>query len=166
MRIAAGTRLGIYEVVAQIGAGGMGEVYEARDTKLGRNVAIKVLPAAFVNDPERLARKAHRNGMTHRDLKPGNIMLTKSGTKLLDFGLAKLRQEKAPANISLSKLPTANEPATAAGTILGTLQYMAPEQLEGKASERVGVATAQSLLRVQMHPSWSKYQKPEVLRRC
>ena len=76
--------------------------------------------------------KAHRKGMTHRDLKPGNIMLTKSGTKLLDFGLAKLKQEAAPANVPLSQLPTAKDAITAQGTILGTLQYMAPEQVEGK----------------------------------
>src|SRR6202049_4649427 len=76
--------------------------------------------------------KAHRKGVTHRDLKPGNIMLTKSGTKLLDFGLAKLKQEAAPANVQLSELPTADDPLTAKGTIVGTLQYMAPEQLEGK----------------------------------
>ncbi len=75
--------------------------------------------------------KAHRKGMTHRDLKPGNIMLTKSGTKLLDFGLAKLKQEAAPA-IPDSQLPTMKSAVTAEGTILGTLQYMAPEQVEAK----------------------------------
>jgi eukaryotic-like serine/threonine-protein kinase len=76
--------------------------------------------------------KAHRKGVTHRDLKPGNVMLTKSGTKLLDFGLAKLKHEVAPANVPLSELPTANDQLTAEGSIVGTLQYMAPEQLEGK----------------------------------
>jgi serine/threonine-protein kinase len=75
--------------------------------------------------------KAHRKGITHRDLKPGNIMLTKSGTKLLDFGLAKLKQEVAPA-IPDSQLPTMKSAVTAEGTILGTLQYMAPEQVEAK----------------------------------
>jgi Tol biopolymer transport system component/predicted Ser/Thr protein kinase len=199
MSLKAGTRLGPYEILSAIGAGGMGEVYRARDTRLDRIVAIKVLPAhladrselrerfdreaktiASLNHPhictlydtghqdeidflvmeylegetlaQRLVKgslpiqqvlqfaieisdaldKAHRKGVTHRDLKPGNIMLTKSGTKLLDFGLAKLKQEAAPANTSLSDLPTANDPLTAQGTMLGTLQYMAPEQVEGR----------------------------------
>jgi Tol biopolymer transport system component len=199
MAILPGRRLGPYEILSSIGAGGMGEVYRARDTRLDRIVAIKVLPAhladrselrerfereartiASLNHPhicvlydigqqdgidylvmeylegETLARrllkgalsleqvlqfaieisdaldKAHRKGVTHRDLKPGNIMLTKTGTKLLDFGLAKLKQDVAPANMQLSELPTASDPLTAKGTILGTLQYMAPEQLEGK----------------------------------
>ncbi len=199
MALTSGTRLGPHEILSAIGAGGMGEVYRARDTRLNRTVAIKVLPPhladrselrerfereartiASLNHPhictlfdigqqdgidylvmeylegETLAHrlgkgplpleqvlqyateisdaldKAHRKGVTHRDLKPGNIMLTKTGTKLLDFGLAKLKQEAAPANVQLSELPTASDPLTAKGTIVGTLQYMAPEQLEGK----------------------------------
>ena len=199
MAILPGRRLGPYEILTAIGAGGMGEVYKARDTRLDRIVAIKVLPGhltdraelrerferearvvASLNHPhictlfdiglqdridylvmeylegETLAQrllkgalpleqvlqyaieisdaldKAHRKGVTHRDLKPGNIMLTKTGTKLLDFGLAKLKQAVAPANVQLSQLATAEEPLTARGTIVGTLQYMAPEQLEGK----------------------------------
>jgi NTE family protein len=197
MAIQVGQRLGPYEILSAIGAGGMGEVYRARDTRLDRIIAIKVLPShlaeraelrerfdreartvASLNHPhicalfdighqdgtdylvmeylegetlaERLKKgplpldqvlqyaieisdaldKAHRKGITHRDLKPGNIMLTKSGTKLLDFGLAKLKKDTAPANVTLSKVPT-EDAVTAQGTILGTLQYMAPEQLEG-----------------------------------
>ena len=199
MAILPGRRLGPHEILSAIGAGGMGEVYRARDTRLDRIVAIKVLPThladrselrerfereartiASLNHPhictlfdigqqdgidylvmeylegETLAQrllkgplpleqvlqfaieiadaldKAHRKGITHRDLKPGNIMITKSGTKLLDFGLAKLKQEATPANVPLSELPTANDPLTAEGSIVGTMQYMAPEQLEGK----------------------------------
>ena len=198
MPLPAGTKLGPHEILAAIGAGGMGEVYKARDTRLDRIVAIKVLPThladraelrerfereaktiASLNHPhictlfdtghqddvdflvmeyiegetlaQRLQRgalpiqqvlqyaieiadaldKAHRKGITHRDLKPGNIMLTKSGTKLLDFGLAKLAQEAAPVTPA-SQLPTMKSAVTAEGTILGTLQYMAPEQVEAK----------------------------------
>ncbi|MGH9257651.1 MAG: protein kinase domain-containing protein [Vicinamibacterales bacterium] len=201
MPLTAGTRLGPYEIQAAIGAGGMGEVYKARDTRLDRLVAIKVLPAHVAADPqlrdrfEREARavaalnhphictlhdvgqqdginflvmeyldgqtlaqrlekgalpldqaleyaiqiadaldKAHRHGITHRDLKPGNVMLTKSGTKLLDFGLAKLNALPAGALAGLSALPT-QQGLTVQGTILGTLQYMAPEQLEGKDAD-------------------------------
>ena len=196
MAILSGKRLGPYEILSAIGAGGMGEVYRARDTRLERIVAVKILPdhlsdraelrerfereartIASLNHPhictlhdighqdgvdylvmeylegetlaERLKKgplpldqvlqyaieiadaldKAHRKGITHRDLKPSNIMLTKSGTKLLDFGLAKLKA--TPTASPLSQLPTANDSITAQGTILGTLQYMAPEQLEG-----------------------------------
>src|SRR6202051_2004254 len=199
MAILPGRRLGPYESLSAIGAGGMGEVYRARDTRLDRTVAIKVLPThladrselrerfereartiASLNHPhicvlhdigqqdgidflvmeylegETLAQrllkgalpleqvmqyaieiadaldKAHRKGITHRDLKPGNIMLTKSGTKLLDFGWAKLKQEVAPA-IPDSQLPTMKSAITSEGTILGTLQYMAPEQVEAGA---------------------------------
>jgi serine/threonine protein kinase len=200
MPISSGNRLGPYEILSPIGAGGMGEVYKARDTRLNRDVAIKVLLHEVSNRPDlqarfereaqtiaslnhphictihdvgrhdnthylvmeylegetladRIARgalpldqvlkyaieiadaldKAHRRGVTHRDLKPSNIMLTKSGTKLLDFGLAKLRQDAQPAN-ALSALPT-NAAVTADGAILGTVQYMAPEQLEGEEAD-------------------------------
>jgi serine/threonine-protein kinase len=197
MPLAAGQRLGSYEILALIGAGGMGEVYRARDTRLERTVAIKVLPDHVAGDPdlkqrfEREAKaisslnhphictlydvgsengieylvmeylegetltlrllkgaipfplvlryaveiaealdRAHRQGITHRDLKPGNVMLTKAGAKLLDFGLAKLNPA---APVQVSSVATASpDLLTASGTILGTLQYMAPEQLEGK----------------------------------
>jgi serine/threonine protein kinase/Tol biopolymer transport system component len=197
--LSAGTRLGPYEIIAAIGAGGMGEVYKACDTRLDRAVAIKILSETLAADPQfrerfdreartiskldhphicalhdvgeheataylvmqylegetlaqRLERgavpcrdalaiaiqiadaldRAHRAGIVHRDLKPGNVMLTKSGAKLLDFGLAKTR---APAGSGgASMLPTT--PAlTAAGVILGTFQYMSPEQLEGKETD-------------------------------
>ena len=199
MAIQSGRRLGPYEILSAIGAGGMGEVYRARDTRLDRIVAIKVLHAHLADRPDlrerfereartiaslnhphisvlhdigshdgidflvmeylegetlaaRLSRgplplaqmltsaieiadaldKAHHKGITHRDLKPGNIMMTKSGTKLLDFGLAKLKQEVAPT-VPLSKLATEDQaPLTAEGAILGTYQYMAPEQVEAK----------------------------------
>jgi eukaryotic-like serine/threonine-protein kinase len=156
MPILSGTRLGPYEILSGIGAGGMGEVYRARDTRLDRIVAIKVLPAHLVDrseSHERFEREArtiaslnhphictlddighqdgidflvmeylgHRKDITQRELRPGNIMLTKSGTKLLDFGLAKLRKETTPANISLSKLSTEDD-VTAQGTILGGSQ--------------------------------------------
>ena len=84
--------------------------------------------------------KAHRKGVTHRDLKPGNVMLTKSRTKLLDFGLAKLKQEVAPA-IPQSQLPTMKSAVTAERTILSTLQYMAPEQVQGNLV-KFGVGSA------------------------
>src|SRR5712691_7080072 len=200
MTLATGSRLGPYEILAPIGAGGMGEVYKARDTRLERTVAVKVLPQHMSASSEvrqrfereaktisqlshphicalydvgregeteylvmellegetlldRLAKgplpleqtlrygveiadaldKAHRQGIVHRDLKPGNVMLTKSGVKLLDFGLAKAMSPVAPQS-SLTALPT--QPGlTQEGTILGTFQYMAPEQLEGKEAD-------------------------------
>jgi Tol biopolymer transport system component len=200
MSLAAGTKLGPYEIVAPLGAGGMGEVYRARDTRLGRDVAVKVLPEHLSSNPEIRARferearavsslnhphictlhdvgregptdylvmelvegetlaqrltrgplppadvlkvgaqiadaldRAHRAGVTHRDLKPGNVMLTKSGAKLMDFGLARATGLGAPSELTSS--PTVAAPLTAEGTILGTFQYMAPEQLEGHESD-------------------------------
>ena len=201
MTLAPGTRLGPYEISSPLGAGGMGEVYRARDTRLERTVALKVLPAHFASSPERRQRferearaiaslnhphicvlhdvgqqdgvdflvmeylegetladrlkkgalpidqvlryaseiaealdRAHRHGIVHRDLKPGNVMLTKSGAKLLDFGLAKLRAPETPVSAAsqLSALATGDKPLTAEGSLVGTFQYMAPEQLEGK----------------------------------
>ena len=200
MQLNPGRRLGPYEIVSTIGAGGMGEVYRARDTRLERSVAIKVLAPHMAEDPDFRARfereaktvssldhphicavydigshdgtdylvmqyldgdtlaarltvgplplaqalrhaveiadaldKAHRRGVIHRDLKPGNIMVTKSGAKLLDFGLAK-PLAATPAG-SMTAAPTQQTPVTAQGTILGTLQYMAPEQLEGRDAD-------------------------------
>ena len=207
MALTPGTRLGPHEILSLIGAGGMGEVYKARDTRLERIVAIKVLPAHLADKPdlrerfEREARtianlnhphicvlhdigrqdgidflvmeyldgetlatrlmkgplplqqvlqyaieiadaldKAHRNGVTHRDLKPGNIIITKSGTKLLDFGLAKLKQATVPAAMPVSQMPTLSQNPTIDGTLLGTLQYMAPEQVEGRNDDIDGRA--------------------------
>jgi serine/threonine protein kinase/Tol biopolymer transport system component len=206
MTLAAGTRLGPYEILGPLGAGGMGEVYRARDTRLDRTVAIKVLPSHLSENPDlrrrfereaktisslshphicalhdvghqdgtdylvmeyvegetltdRLVKgplpteqvlrygieiadaldKAHRQGIVHRDLKPGNVMLTRSGVKLLDFGLAKVREldEALGASVSLLATRTSADrsPLTEKGMILGTYQYMAPEQLEGREAD-------------------------------
>jgi serine/threonine protein kinase len=196
--LSPGTRLGPYEVVAPAGAGGMGEVWRARDTRLERSVAIKVLPSDFatnaqlrmrfereaksisqLNHPnictlydvgqhdgseylvmefiegeslaDRLARgplpidqvirygieiagalhRAHLANIVHRDLKPGNVMITKSGAKLLDFGLAKDGQPLGAVQ-ELTSLQTEKRSLTEEGTIVGTFQYMSPEQLEGQ----------------------------------
>src|ERR1700682_5417987 len=142
MPLAPGTKLGPYEIVAPLGAGGMGEVYRAKDARLDRTVAIKILPAQFSLDPvhEQVLKygmqiadaldKAHRSGVVHRDLKPGNIMLMPAGAKLLDFGLAKPVTPLATgATLSAA---TQNSPVTEQGTIVGTFQYMSPEQIEGK----------------------------------
>ncbi|MEX1243819.1 MAG: protein kinase [Thermoanaerobaculia bacterium] len=205
MTLAAGTKLGPYEILAPIGAGGMGEVYKARDARLERTVAVKVLPPHLSSNAElrqrfereaktisqishphicalydvnregeteylvmeylegetladRLGKgplpaeqllrygieiadaldKAHRQGIVHRDLKPGNVMLTKSGVKLLDFGLAKFQAAGRDVSSGVSRLATemqASQPLTERGTVLGTFQYMAPEQLEGKDAD-------------------------------
>ena len=205
MTLAAGSKLGPYEIVSPIGAGGMGEVYRARDTRLGRDVAVKVLPDHLSSSEElrqrfereaktisqlshphicalydvgnqdgleylvmellegetladRILRgampleqtlrhgieiadaldRAHRSGIVHRDLKPGNVMLTKSGVKLLDFGLAKIQAAAANTASGVTSLPTMtpqSQPLTSRGTILGTFQYMAPEQLEGREAD-------------------------------
>jgi Tol biopolymer transport system component len=202
MTLSAGTRLGPYEILAPIGAGGMGEVYRARDTRLERTVAVKILPSLSTPSPEARQRfereaktisqlshphicalydvgregeteylvmeylegqtlserlgqgslpleqtlrygieiaealdKAHRQGIVHRDLKPGNVMLTKSGVKLLDFGLAKAFSAPASSASVFTVLPTAGPDVTREGAILGTVQYMSPEQLEGKEAD-------------------------------
>jgi serine/threonine protein kinase len=188
-----GERLGPYEILGPLGAGGMGEVYRAKDTRLGRDVAVKILPAHASHKPdvrERFEREAraisslnhphictlydvgregdadyfvmellegetlasrltrgplkldealkiaaqiadalaaaHKKGIVHRDLKPANVALTKSGAKVLDFGIAKRRDE------AISETATRTTPLTGQGSMIGTVQYMAPEQLEGK----------------------------------
>ncbi len=200
MSLSPGTRLGPYEILSPLGAGGMGEVYRARDTRLGREVAVKVLPPGLTDSEQarqrfereartisqlshphicalydvgregsteylvmellegqtladRLAKgplpldqslrlgaeigdaleNAHRQGIVHRDLKPGNIMVTSSGAKVLDFGLARALGP-SDAVVSATGLPT-ETPLTEAGMVLGTVQYMAPEQLEGKEAD-------------------------------
>jgi eukaryotic-like serine/threonine-protein kinase len=211
MALTSGTKLGPYEIQSPLGAGGMGEVYRARDTRLDRTVAIKIVPAHLSQNPEfkqrfereartisslnhphichlfdvgtqdgtdflvmefldgetlaaRLHRgaiplnellrigmevaealsTAHRAGIVHRDLKPGNIMLTKGGAKLMDFGLAKpgslgnSGSGSTPLLLSAARTmsgPTPVSPLTTAGTIVGTIQYMSPEQIEGKEAD-------------------------------
>jgi eukaryotic-like serine/threonine-protein kinase len=213
MTLAAGSKLGPYEIVAPLGAGGMGEVYRARDTRLGRDVAIKILPQKFSDSPElreRFEREArtisalnharictiydvghqdnvqflvmeflegatladriqkgalslretlrigmeicealdaaHRAGIVHRDLKPANVMLTTSGAKLMDFGLAKASATKVSGTASTETAPLFSaaetisgpspfSPLTSAGQLVGTIQYMSPEQIEGKDAD-------------------------------
>src|SRR5450631_1073659 len=199
MALTSGTKLGPYEIIAPLGAGGMGEVYRARDTRLGRDVALKILPDSFAREADRLRRfeqearavaalnhpnilaihdigqhdgspflvsellegeslraaldrgalpqrktieygvqiahglaAAHEKGIVHRDLKPENIFVTKDGRiKILDFGLAKLAQ-KAGAEQDEVTLTSSH---TAAGMVMGTASYMAPEQVRGEAAD-------------------------------
>jgi eukaryotic-like serine/threonine-protein kinase len=228
MALLTGARLGPYEVLELVGAGGMGEVYRARDTRLDRTVALKLLPATLAADPSRRARfdrearaisalshphictlhdigdqdgqaylvmefvegetlrqrlkrgplpvaqalevatqiaealeAAHRHGIIHRDLKPDNVMLTKTGAKLLDFGLARLTGHgDQPIVEELTAAPTDSAPLTGPGTILGTVPYMAPEQLEGKAADArtdlwaLGAIVYEMVMRTSVHWAW------------
>src|SRR5437899_6529771 len=201
MQLSTGARLGPYEIQCPLGAGGMGEVYRARDTRLERDVALKVLLSNLSADPSLLQRlereatavsklshphvctlhdighqdgvdflvmelvegetlerrlikgplpleqilrfaaqiadalaKAHKMGIMHRDLKPSNVMLTKTGAKLMDFGLAK-ESGPPPLASALTEMTAEQAKLTVEGTIIGTFQYMAPEQLEGKEAD-------------------------------
>jgi eukaryotic-like serine/threonine-protein kinase len=205
MALTAGMKLGPYEIQSYLGAGGMGEVYHARDTRLERSVAIKILRAHVSEDSEAKQRfdrearaisslshpnicslydigaqdnvsyivmeylrgetladrlekgplqlpqllkcavdicdglaTAHRSGVIHRDLKPGNIMLTKSGAKLMDFGLAKSMAVVTPGSqgaTTIASTPISGAPLTAQGTVVGTFRYMSPEQIEGHEAD-------------------------------
>jgi eukaryotic-like serine/threonine-protein kinase len=202
MGLPSGTKLGPYEIQSPLGAGGMGEVYRARDTRLDRTVAVKILPqhlsecaearqrfdrearaVSSLSHPhicylydvglqdgtnylvmeylegetlaDRLRKgplpleqvfrigaeicegleKAHRSCVVHRDLKPSNVMLTKSGVKLMDFGLSKALGAVVGTGSTPNSLATMSGPLTAEGTIVGTFQYMSPEQVEGKDAD-------------------------------
>jgi serine/threonine protein kinase len=215
MTLASGSKLGPYEIVGPLGAGGMGEVYRARDPRLNRDVAIKVSASQFSERFEREAKaiaalnhpnicqiydlgpnylvmeliegtplrgplpldrtlryavqicealdSAHKENITHRDLKPGNILVTESGVKLLDFGLAKIGTASAPP---VPDGATQTIDFTQAGMLLGTAAYMSPEQAKGEETDARSDIFSFGLVLYEMlsgHPAFSMNSAIETM---